>query len=98
MSDHGLAHCYSDPCSEREAAVIFNAARSGKPVSSAQQAQYAAFLILFFGQLDAEKGWTKQLHLGALRSVIHARHVNWDPTRVSTAWVTGRKPRGSAPT
>src|SRR5260370_12670662 len=25
--------------------------------------------MLFFGHLDAEKGWTKQLHLGALREV-----------------------------
>ncbi len=24
--------------------------------------------MLFFGQLDAQRGWTKQLHLGALRS------------------------------
>ncbi len=24
--------------------------------------------MLFFGRLDAEKGWVKQLHLGALRS------------------------------
>jgi glucuronate isomerase len=26
-------------------------------------------MMLFFGRLDAEKGWTKQLHLGALRAV-----------------------------
>ena len=25
-------------------------------------------MMLFFGRLDAEKGWTKQLHLGALRN------------------------------
>jgi len=25
-------------------------------------------MLLFFGQLDAEKGWTKQLHLGAYRN------------------------------
>ena len=25
--------------------------------------------MLFFGKLDAARGWTKQLHLGALRSV-----------------------------
>ncbi len=25
-------------------------------------------MMLFFGRLDAERGWTKQLHLGALRS------------------------------
>ena len=29
--------------------------------------------MLFFGRLDAEKGWTKQLHLGALRSVNSRR-------------------------
>ena len=25
-------------------------------------------MMLFFGRLDAEKGWTKQLHLGARRN------------------------------
>ena len=25
-------------------------------------------MMLFFGRLDAEKGWVKQLHLGALRN------------------------------
>ena len=25
-------------------------------------------MMLFFGQLDAKRGWTKQLHLGALRN------------------------------
>jgi glucuronate isomerase len=25
-------------------------------------------MMIFFGRLDAEKGWTKQLHLGALRN------------------------------
>ncbi len=29
--------------------------------------------MLFFGRLDAEKGWTKQLHLGALRNVNSRR-------------------------
>ncbi len=26
-------------------------------------------MMLFFARLDAEKGWTKQLHLGAQRNV-----------------------------
>jgi glucuronate isomerase len=30
--------------------------------------RFASFLMVFFGRLDAEKGWTKQLHLGALRN------------------------------
>jgi glucuronate isomerase len=69
MSDHGLPYCYANPCAERHAAAIFDQARSGTPVSSNEQEQFASFLMLFFGRLDAEKGWTKQLHLGALRSV-----------------------------
>jgi glucuronate isomerase len=69
LSDHGLAHCFASPCGEREAAAILDKARSGKPASADECEQFAAFLMLFFGRLDAEKGWTKQLHLGALRSV-----------------------------
>ena len=33
-----------------------------------EHAQFATFMMLFFGRLDAEKGWVKQLHLGALRN------------------------------
>src|SRR5690606_5709921 len=28
----------------------------------------SGFLMIFFGRLDAEKGWTKQLHIGAKRN------------------------------
>jgi glucuronate isomerase len=38
------------------------------PAGPEAQARFAAFMMLFFGRLDAEKGWTKQLHLGALRN------------------------------
>ncbi|HVU09103.1 MAG TPA: glucuronate isomerase [Verrucomicrobiae bacterium] len=68
LSDHGLAQCPADFCSEKVAAAIFTKARAGETVSPAEHSQFAAFLMLFFGQLDAEKGWTKQLHLGALRN------------------------------
>src|SRR5579864_1165115 len=69
MSDHGLPHCYANPCTERQAAMIFDKVRSGMPASSDEHEQFASLLMLFFGHLDAEKGWTKQLHLGALRSI-----------------------------
>jgi glucuronate isomerase len=68
LSDHGLARCYATPCSERQAAAIFAKARSGTAPGNEEQEQFASFLMLFFGRLDAEKGWTKQLHLGALRN------------------------------
>ncbi len=69
LSDHGLAYCHASPCTEHQAAAIFNKTRSGKPATGDEQEQFASFLMLFFGHLDAEKGWTKQLHLGALREV-----------------------------
>jgi len=69
MSDHGLPYCYANPCTERQAAAIFDKVRSGTPASRDEHEQFASFLMLFFGHLDSEKGWTKQLHLGALRSV-----------------------------
>jgi glucuronate isomerase len=69
LSDHGLAHCYATPCTERQAEAIFAQAREGGAATSAEHEQFASLLMLFFGRLDAEKGWTKQLHLGALRSV-----------------------------
>jgi glucuronate isomerase len=69
LSDHGLDHCYSQPCAEREAASIFADALNGTVPTPADREKFAGFLMLFFGHLDAEKGWTKQLHLGALRNV-----------------------------
>jgi glucuronate isomerase len=69
LSDHGLTRCYATPCSEKEAARIFDDARSGKRVTQGEHDGFASLLMLFFGRLDAEKEWTKQLHLGALRSV-----------------------------
>ncbi len=68
LSDHGLSQCYAEPCLEKTAAKIFATARRGAAVSLPEQAQFASFLMLFFGRLDAEKGWVKQLHLGALRN------------------------------
>jgi glucuronate isomerase len=67
LSDHGLNHCSADFCSDRIAAAIFAKARRGKTVEPEEQSQFTAYMMLYFGQLDAAKGWTKQLHLGALR-------------------------------
>jgi len=68
LSDHGLTRCYTDFCSAKAAATIFAKARKGKDVSVVEQECFASFLMLFLGQLYAEKGWTQQLHLGAMRN------------------------------
>lgn len=68
LSDHGLATCLDQFCSEGEAKRIFDQARSGTAASLEEAASFGAFMMLYFGQLDAEKGWTKQIHLGARRN------------------------------
>jgi glucuronate isomerase len=72
LSDHGLDFCYATPGTERIAAATFANARNGKAISAGEAAQFASFMMLFFARLDAEKGWTKQLHPGALRNVNSA--------------------------
>lgn len=68
LSDHGLPYCYAEPCSDGAAADVFNKARAGKAADPAEHARFASYLMLFFGGLDTERGWTKQLHLGARRN------------------------------
>ncbi len=68
VSDHGLNYCFAEPCTESEAASIFTKVRAGAQPSPSEQERFASYLMLFFGMLDAGKGWTKQLHLGAYRN------------------------------
>jgi glucuronate isomerase len=68
LSDHGLDHCYADFPDERSAGEIFEAAQSGRAATPEEHERFASYMMLFFGQLDAAKGWVKQLHLGAYRN------------------------------
>jgi len=68
LSDHGLDHMPSLRCSDAEAALIFDNARSGNAATPEEREKFSFYLMVFFGQLDAVKGWTKQLHLGAFRN------------------------------
>jgi glucuronate isomerase len=68
LSDHGMNHCFADFCTDKAAAAIFEKARKGRAVSPAEHSQFATFMMMMFGRWDAEKNWTKQLHLGALRN------------------------------
>jgi glucuronate isomerase len=68
LSDHGLNHAFGDFPTEHEAARIFGRARGGHAATHTEHSQFAAHMMLIFGRLDAEKGWTKQMHLGARRN------------------------------
>jgi glucuronate isomerase len=69
LSDHGLERCHADFPTEAEASAVFDKARSGNAVTPVERERFASYLMEFFGELDAEKGWVKQMHLGAKRNV-----------------------------
>jgi glucuronate isomerase len=79
LSDHGLDHCFAIPCSQNECAAIFDKARIAQSITDEQRTKFVSCMMLFFAQLDAEKGWTKQLHLGALRNVNSAARERIGP-------------------
>jgi len=68
LSDHGLDTCPSNFCLESDAEAIFKKVYGGSQVSGEEISRWTGYLMLFFGCLDAEKGWTKQLHVGAYRN------------------------------
>jgi len=68
LSDHGLNQLPADAATHDEARTLFERARSGHGASPDEQARFLGFMMEFFGALDARRGWTKQLHLGAMRN------------------------------
>jgi len=68
LSDHGLDTALSEPCTHAQARTAFARARAGRKTSPEEQVRYGSCLMLEFGRWDAARGWTKQLHLGALRN------------------------------
>jgi glucuronate isomerase len=68
LSDHGVTHAFGEFATDAEAARIFSCARAGRAASPEEHERFAGYMMLHFGRWDAEKGWTKQLHLGARRN------------------------------
>jgi glucuronate isomerase len=79
LSDHGLPFCYSEPCAEAEASAIYERTCSGGPPRDSDALKFRSFMLRFFGELDAGAGWTKQLHLGALRNSNGRRLTEFGP-------------------
>jgi glucuronate isomerase len=68
LSDHGMETAFAEPCTAAEARGIFDAARNNRAATPDEMARFSSFLMLELGRWDAARGWTKQLHLGALRN------------------------------
>ena len=67
LSDHGLSHLPARFDDYAQAENTFWNAQYSDPHGEDGE-RFTGFMMKFFGALDAKKGWTKQLHLGARRN------------------------------
>ncbi len=68
VSDHGLEEIYAEDFTEAEVINIFNKVRMGTNLPQLERKKFKSAMLLYFAELDWEKGWVQQYHLGALRN------------------------------
>ena len=68
VSDHGIDTAYAADYTEAEIKAIFDKIRTKKTLDEDEQLKFKSAMMFEFAIMDAEKGWTQQLHLGALRN------------------------------
>ena len=69
LSDHGLEQIYAaDYTAERSRRPSSPRSAAGSELSSAKIEQFKSAMLVLLAEMDWEKGWTQQFHLGALRN------------------------------
>lgn len=68
FSDHGLTRLFAADPDRSAAARIFLKTLANQTPDSSEVELWGATLLHWFAQLDASRGWTKQLHLGPQRN------------------------------
>ena len=68
LSDHGCQYVPSVFCEKEDAAKIFDAAMQGQSATAEQHDAFSTWMLLFLAQLDHEKDWTNQFHVGVFRN------------------------------
>ncbi len=79
LSDHGLNVLPAREISPEKAAEVFAQARKGQAVSAEESEGLATYLMVAMGQMDFERGWTRQFHLGAMRNNSSRLYRNLGP-------------------
>lgn len=69
VSDHGLDTLYAAPYTDSEINTIFDRVRSGVGLDESEGRKFKSAMLYEFGLMDAEKDWTQQYHVGAMRNV-----------------------------
>ncbi|QDA62404.1 glucuronate isomerase [Hymenobacter jejuensis] len=68
LSDHGLEQIYAVDYTDAEISDIFDKVRSGQAPTPDETLKFKSAILVALAEMDWEKGWTQQFHLGALRN------------------------------
>lgn len=68
LSDHGLGAFYAEDYTEAEVDSIFKKVYSGEALTDSEIGKFKTAMLVEFGIMDHDAGWTQQFHYGALRN------------------------------
>jgi len=68
IGDHGIETVYAEDYTHNEITNIFEKIRCSKGLDKTEQLKFKSAMMVEFAVMDADVGWTRQLHLGALRN------------------------------
>ncbi len=69
LSDHGLSFVYAEEFTTEQANTIFKKKLNKEKISEKEALLYKSAILHHLGKMYAHKGWTMQMHLGAIRNV-----------------------------
>ena len=67
LSDHGIEEFYAEDYTDAEIEAIFDKVYGGKELTKEEILKFKSAMLVIFGEMDYESGWTQQFHYGAIR-------------------------------
>ena len=68
LSDHGIEEFYAEDYTDAEINAIFNKVYGGAALTKEEILKFKSAMLIVFGEMDAETGWTQQFHFGVIRN------------------------------
>jgi glucuronate isomerase len=68
LSDHGLETMHASDFTIKDMEGVFYRARRGAVPTPEEVEKFKSAMLYMFASMDAEKGWTQQFHIGAIRN------------------------------
>ena len=68
LSDHGMEEFYADDFTAKELDEIFSKVYGGTALTESEIRKFKSAMLIEFGKMDADTGWTQQFHYGVIRN------------------------------